>query len=293
MNENKYTKPERIWLRTDPQYNEKWVQDLLSEDPSVLGLGDLVLRDRERVQPRAGRLDLLLQDPDTQRRYEVEIQLGSTDESHIIRTIEYWDIERKRYPQYDHCAVLVAEDITSRFLNVVSLFNGTIPLIAIQLQALRVGEHVTLVCTTVIDELSRGPVDEDEDAEAVPTDREYWEKRATKATVALVDQMLKLLHEIDPTLNLRYNKFYIGLEKDGQAYNFVAFKPRKNQLNFELKLPQSEELDARIEKAGIPVLEYNKRSGLYRLRLSKEDVDKKAVFLTEAARQAYERRANP
>ena len=54
---------------------------------------------------------------------------------HLIlsSTIEYWDIERKRYPQYDHCAVLVAEDITSRFLNVVSLFYGTIPLIAIQM----------------------------------------------------------------------------------------------------------------------------------------------------------------
>ncbi len=65
-------------------------------------------------------LDLLLQDPDTNRRYEVELQLGPTDESHIIRTIECWDIERKRYPQYDHCAVIVAEDITSRFLNVIS-----------------------------------------------------------------------------------------------------------------------------------------------------------------------------
>ncbi len=40
---------------------------------------------------KAGRLDLLLQDAN-QRRYEVEIQLGATDESHIIRTIEYWDI---------------------------------------------------------------------------------------------------------------------------------------------------------------------------------------------------------
>jgi hypothetical protein len=103
---------------------------------TVLGLGDLVLKDKERTQPHAGRLDLLLQDQETDRRYEVEVQLGSTDESHIIRSIEYWDIERKRYPQYEHCAVLVAEDITSRFLNVISLFNGTIPLIAIQMQAL-------------------------------------------------------------------------------------------------------------------------------------------------------------
>src|ERR1700704_4732422 len=88
-------------------------------------------------------------------RYEVEVQLGPTDEAHIIRTIEYWDIERKRYPQYDHCAVLIAEDITSRFLNVVALFNGMIPLIALQMQALKVGDQSTLLFTKVMDELSR------------------------------------------------------------------------------------------------------------------------------------------
>jgi hypothetical protein len=57
---------------------------------------------------KAGRLDLLLEDPDPEAatRYEVEIQLGATDEPHIIRTLEYWDIERKRYPQYEHCAVM-------------------------------------------------------------------------------------------------------------------------------------------------------------------------------------------
>src|SRR5437763_17133603 len=118
-----YTKPERFLLKTHPEYNEKWIQDRIAEDPEILGLGELVFRDKERIQSRAGRLDLLLQDPDTKRRYEVELQLGATDEAHIIRTIEYWDIERKRYPQYDHCAVIVAEDITSRFLNVISLFK--------------------------------------------------------------------------------------------------------------------------------------------------------------------------
>jgi hypothetical protein len=64
--------------------NEKWVQELTASDPSILGLGELVLGDKERIQPRAGRLDLLLQDQETKRRYEVEIQLGSTDEAHII-----------------------------------------------------------------------------------------------------------------------------------------------------------------------------------------------------------------
>src|SRR6202140_3058938 len=155
-----YVKPEKIWLKDHPEFQERWVQDRIAEDPSILGLGDLILKDKERIQPRAGRLDLLLQDQETDRRYEVEVQLGSTDESHIIRTIEYWDIERKRYPQYEHCAVLVAEDITSRFLNVISLFNGTLPLIALQIHALKVGEHTTLIFTKVMDELKRGPDEE-------------------------------------------------------------------------------------------------------------------------------------
>jgi len=120
-------KPEKINLLNHPVLNEKWVQKAIAKDPSILGLGDLILKDKERIQPKAGRLDLLLQDPETNRRYEVEIQLGKVDESHIIRTIEYWDIERKRYPQYDHCAVIIAEDITSRFLNIISIFNGFIP----------------------------------------------------------------------------------------------------------------------------------------------------------------------
>src|SRR5215207_1219297 len=169
-----YIKPERVWLKEHQTFNERWVQQIIADDPAILGLGDLILKDKERIQPRAGRLDLLLQDAETNRRYEVEVQLGKTDESHIIRTIEYWDIERKRYPQYDHCAVIIAEDITSRFLNVISLFNGSIPLIAIQMGAVRIGETVSLMFTTVMDQLTLGLVDEDEEVQEV-TDRGYWE----------------------------------------------------------------------------------------------------------------------
>ena len=288
-----YTPHERISLKNHPEFNERWVQDLIAKYPSILGLGkDVVLRDRERVHPRAGRLDLLLQDPETKRRYEVELQLGSTDESHIIRTIEYWDIERKRYPQYDHCAVLIAEDITSLFLNVVSLFNGTIPLIAIQMQAVKIGDSVTVIFTIVMDELSRGYIDEDEDVEAAPTDRAYWEKRGSKETVALADQLLMVLKELDPSLEFKYNKFYIGLSKDGRPYNFVTFRPKKVQLDFELKLQQSDELDAKIEQAGIETLEYNKRWGLYRLRLTKDEIKSKGAVLKDLARIAYEQRSS-
>lgn len=289
---NNYVKPEKISIKNDPELNEAWVQDLIADDPSIIGLGDLVLRDKERMQPRAGRLDLLLQDPDTQRRYEVEIQLGSTDESHIIRTIEYWDIEKKRYPQYDHCAVIIAEDITSRFLNVISLFNGTMPLIAIQMNALKVGDNTTLFFTTVMDELTRGLVDEDEDAESTPTDRAYWEKKGTKTTVGLADKILKLLHSFDDKLNLKYNKFYIGIEKDGRPFNFVAFRPQKNKVNFSVKIPRSDELDAKIEEAGLDTLEYVQKWGNYRLQIRKDDIEEHSDVILELAKLAYDRRIN-
>ncbi|HIK94032.1 MAG TPA: hypothetical protein EYG03_18965 [Planctomycetes bacterium] len=92
-----YVKFDRLSLKDSSEFNEHWVQARIAEDPAILGLGDVILKDKERIQPRAGRLDLLLQEADSTQRYEVEVQLGATDESHIIRTIEYWDIERRRY----------------------------------------------------------------------------------------------------------------------------------------------------------------------------------------------------
>src|SRR3972149_2160047 len=122
-NDIQYVRGNRVWLKDHPEFDEPWLRDVIANDPSILGLGELVLKETERMQPKAGRLDLLLQDAEEEKRYEVEIMLGRVDESHIIRCIEYWDIERRRLPNFDHCAVLVAEEITARFLNVISLLN--------------------------------------------------------------------------------------------------------------------------------------------------------------------------
>jgi len=281
-----FVKPERLLLKGHSELNEKWVQARIAEDPSLLGLGQLVLRDKERSQPRAGRLDLLLQDPESDRRYEVELQLGATDESHIIRTIEYWDLERKRYPQYDHCAVIVAEDITARFLNVVSLFNGTIPLIAIQMQALTIENKVALVFTKVLDEMRRGLVEEDEEVYE-EADRRYWEARASKATVALCDEMLKVAKSFDPKLELKFNKFYIGLAKEGRPNNFVIFRPTKDFLKVEPGLEKTEEVDRLIEKAGADSMPYDQRWGRYRIRVSSDSLKNDAPLLKDLVGRAF------
>jgi len=282
----KYEKLTKLSIRNHPELTERWVQERIAEDPSILGLGDLILKDKERTQAGAGRLDLLLQDTDSTRRYEVEIQLGKTDESHIIRTIEYWDIERKRYPQYEHTAVIVAEEITSRFLNVISLFNGTIPLMAIQMNALQLGDTVTLAFTTVLDQVLLGLVDEDEEIQE-PADRAYWENRGSKATVAMADELLALVQEFNPRLQLNFTKSYIGLAVDGRPNNFVLFFPKKDHIRIQPRLSKSAELEEAAETAGVDVMDYNARYARLRIRLQKGEVQKHADVLRRILEASY------
>ncbi len=267
---------------------EKQIQEQIAADPSILGIGDLELRDKERIQPHAGRLDLLLQDPETLKRYEVEIQLGSTDESHIIRTVEYWDIERKRYPQYEHAAVIVAEDITSRFLNVIQLFNGAIPLIALKMTAYKIGDQFALTFVKVLDELTYGLVGPDEPPPE-PTNRQDWESKASTETLQATDELLKLVKEVQPKAALKYNKHYIGLEIDGSPRNFVSFRPRKAVVILQLRLPpQGDELRNELEETGIGVLAYDSQFGQYRVRIDPALIVKQRDLLLRLIRQAWE-----
>ena len=241
----KHIKLQTINLKTHQELNEKWLQDAIADDPSIVGLGDVILKDKERIQPRAGRLDLLMQDSDGNGRYEIEIQLGSTDESHIIRTIEYWDIERRRYPQYDHTAVIIAEDITSRFLNVISLFNGFIPLMAIQVTAIKTEDGVGLQFTKVLDTVTLGMTDEDEEVSEI-TDRDYWLKRATPKTVSMVDDICNLAKEFISEVDINYTKHYIGFKVKNRANNFSLSRPQKGGVKLSIRLPKSDSTNDKI-----------------------------------------------
>jgi len=277
-----------IQLKNHQVLNERWLQDIIAEDPSIIGIGDVILKDKERIHQGAGRLDLLLQDADGIERYEVEIQLGATDESHIIRTIEYWDIERKRYPQYNHTAIIIAEDITSRFLNVISLFNGSIPLMAIQVCAIETAEGVGLHFTKVLDVQQLGLVDEDEEVAEV-TNRDYWLKRGTPKTVAMADKLLSYIHEFDPDAELNYNKFYIGLKINSRSKNYAIFRPKKNFIGLEIKMPQTEENDEIINQAEIANLDYSKRYGYYRLSIYERELEEKSDVIKKLLIDAKER----
>jgi len=204
--------------------------------------------------------------------------LGTTDESHIIRCIEYWDIERKRYPQYDHCAVLIAENVTSRFLNVLSLFNGHIPMIVIQLDALKVGDSVVLNFVKVMDrfELRR---DDEVETKLAETDRNYWNNKATKETVGITDEVLTIINSKSSTKQqLNYNKHYIGLKDDIKSRNFIYFKPKKSFTHLFAEVDNKNEWGERFDNKNIS---FTTHKNHIQITLKPKDLSKNLEFITE------------
>lgn len=277
-----------ISLKSHPEISEAWVQQVLFENPTLLGLGSSVKsRDKERRQNAGGRLDLLLEDEDSDVRYEVEIQLGATDETHIIRTIEYWDIERKRFPGCDHVAVIVAEEITSRFFNVISLFNSAIPLIAIKMTAIENPDgSIGLLFTKVLDLAPSAQLEEDEPSEQ--TDRSYWEKQSSKKVLQNIDHVLGLIQRFEPKAQLSYNKFYLGIWVNGRANNFVVFRPRKNYFILDVKLDRNDNNDELIRKTGCEEIQYMMRLQKYRFYVDEKFSSEVENAFVDVLKTAYE-----
>ena len=281
-----FVMPEYVSLKGHSTYNERWLHERIVENPSLLGLGDLDVRASERPQPSGGRLDLLLFNPETDTRYEVELQLGATDESHIIRTIEYWDIERKRYPQYEHIAVIAAEDMTSRFLNVIGLFNQAIPLIAIQLKAVMVNNELTIVATRILGIMSLGTDDEDE-GETV--DRSYWEAKSSSESLSICDQIVEMIADVESGIQAKYTKHYIGLVGIVGVKNFVTLRPRKSKYAVaEFKIPFDENTDQHIDQSNLMKLPYVPRHNQFRVRVHKSDLLESREIILQLIRRAHE-----
>jgi hypothetical protein len=279
-----YVKGTRLWLKGHPEFSEAWLRDLIADDPPILGLGPLELRASERAQPNAGRLDLLLQNSKSAKRYTVELTLGRVDESHVVRCMEYWDTERKRFPGYDHCAVLVAEEVTARFLNILQLINGVVPIVVLQVSALLVGHQVALSFTKLLDEVSLGTELEDDPG---ARSRSWWEARSSAASLKLLDECLALLREVAPELEPRYQKNYIGVSLNNRPNNFVAFRPLRHGLRVEIRAANLRWFEDRFESHGLARLGIDRRWRGLRFVLHPGEVAENEKLLKSLLRAAY------
>jgi len=218
---------EKIPLENDSnyKYNEEWVKNRIEENPELLGLGDLVVIEREKKQ-KYGRLDFLMKDPENNMLYEVEVQLGKTDPSHILRSIEYWQSEKRRNPNYDHIAVLIAEEITERFFNLIHLFSERIPIIAIQYNLLKIDNNISLNFIKTLDvyEPLEDEIDESGKEAGKEVDIEYWKKTASPESFQITEKLIAFFKSNYQNLKINYRGGQILVRT---SLNCVWWYPRK------------------------------------------------------------------
>ncbi|WP_369942352.1 hypothetical protein [Xanthomonas medicagonis] len=233
----------------DAGYDEYWLQDQIWSNPAALGLGDLDALIKERRQSSGGRVDILLKDPQDDSMYEVEVMLGETDETHIIRTIEYWDNEKRRWPQRQHYAVLVAESITRRFFNVIHILSHSIPIIAIQVALVDIGGKKALHFTKVLDtyeEIDDGATEQD-----VEVNRDYWSKKA-RWTAETADTLLSVVgHELQEP-QVGYVKNYVSISVGRNNYFWLHKRSNgKSLLGFRIAPHLADDAQQLLDEAKI------------------------------------------
>lgn len=201
----------KIYIRSDGK-DEYWLQDIIYDNPKILGLGNLIAVNKEKKQSSGGRLDILLKDPTDNSMYEVEVMLGETDPSHIIRAIEYWDNEKRKFPQRQHFCVLVAESFDRRYFNVIQLMSLNIPMIAVQADLLEVNNEKILNFTKIIDIYSEP---EEDESEIKQVNESTWNNDSpwTNSNAKALHEILKGKHD---RINFRYTQSYISINIDGR-----------------------------------------------------------------------------
>lgn len=229
--------------------DEYWLQDQIWTNPAALGLGDLDALSKERRQNSGGRLDVLLKDPQDDSMYEVEVMLGETDETHIIRTIEYWDNEKRRWPQRQHYAVLVAENITRRFFNVIHILSHSIPIIAIQVALIENNGKRSLFFTKVLDTFEE--VDDGSSIIDVEVNRDFWIKKA-KWTVDTADVLLNLIKDELKEPRLSYVKNYVAINVGRNNYFWLHKRSgNKSLLGFRIAAHLADDAQQILDEAKI------------------------------------------
>ncbi len=206
------------------------MQDQICDNPSILTLGDLELVTREKIQWKNGRLDILLKDEDEGKMFEVEVMLGETDEKHIIHTIEYWDNEKRKFPQRQHFPVLVAESFDRRFFNIIHLFSQTIPLIAIQVKLIQVAEHQSLHFSKIID-IYQEP-EETEVSTHEDYNEAYWDDKASW-TLEAARTLVEIMKPVFSNAKIHPVKYYIAIEVDGNQHVWIRNRSNnKSEIKF-------------------------------------------------------------
>lgn len=179
----------------------------------------------------------------------------------------------------------MSEEITNRFFNVISLLNGAVPIIALQLSALQVDNSVILSFTKVIDIPEPGI--EEEEGIVERTDRAYYESHSNPQAMGVVDKIVSLVSSPYGATRVTYNKGHIAVGTSGR--NFLWCHPRKvsPRCHMLLRLDEEvrDEIAGRFDEAGV----FAGSQGKYmKLRINQKELDEHEELVRELLKACEE-----
>jgi hypothetical protein len=184
-----FVKLERTHLKNNPAVGEAWIQDCIAADPEILGLGALSVIQRESFGN--GLEQLVVTRPGSAKSYSLLVQCGSTDEVQLVRAIESWSKASAA------TAVLVSEEISARYLDLMTTLRGSGRLAAIQMQAMKVGGQMTVIFTNVAGELEAESVAVSPVSELAECVAEETEANEPVAKAGLTSEAAAVLEHCD------------------------------------------------------------------------------------------------
>jgi hypothetical protein len=171
--------------------------------------------------------------------------------------------------------------------------SGSIPIIAIQLNALRVNNMVVLDFVKVIDQRQ---LREDDTGEAggsaePDADRSTWDARVGATIMKLCDRVAQIANETAvPTLEIKYKKGFVALSVPGSFFNVIGLSPKKNFIRIRFRVPDPEMWVKRLSEAGV---EAELKDGTFVLvRLRNTDFEHNEDMLRELVHQAIKEKAD-
>jgi len=254
-----YVPSQKIPLR-DLALPEAWLERRIREDHTILGLDGISKTFSQRAYRKAGRVDLILLDEESNILYCAELMLGEVDGSHIVRCMNYWLTESRKPSNRERraVAVLAAERIReSPYFPVIEFLSQKMPLTVLEIAALRVSGKITLTFTKFFDGQEQleqvESVGEEEEGGRADVDRAYWASKRPEPIMSIADSLAKIFQSADAKLRQTYLQNFWGFALGEKPKNFVTISPKQKFVNVRAHVRDTDAWSRRLKKAGFEI----------------------------------------
>ena len=230
---------EVISLKDHTDLDEKWLKKQIIKNPKLLNLGSLEFEDEEKYSSYSGRTDLVMTSTDNKNLYVIEMMVGELDESHIIRTILYWQTERNKISNKKIYPILIAESFNNRFFEVAYFLTNLIPFIFIQVGAFKIGnegkldDDIHLYFSHLPNKIKRSTLlVTQERGKKVLSNEEIWYSKLDTEKKKFLSFVGDRIMELNSGFNPIFNKSDLSFEIEDISETFLTVELKKSDLYF-------------------------------------------------------------